>query len=210
MFDLPADRRASPTRTLTFEATRLAFDGPRLWLGGPHGLGVAEAGARVVEVARSPVAHLVVLAGGSRVMVEDGGGQLQLAQSDRRVVSLGSLPQPATALAAAVSQSLVAVGQPDGSLILWDVERRSETARIAAGSAIRSAAFRSDDRELWFVTDNGVTVVATDADVLLHRTCEATRFGEEDWRRLLDRVPPVDPCVARGAIERALVWLGLR
>ena len=118
-------------------------------------------------------------------------------------VGVGSLPQPATVLAAAATSTLVAVGQPDGSLILWDVERRSETARIATGSRVRSAAFRSDDRELWFVTDDGVSVVPTHPDVLLRRTCDAIRLREEDWRQLIDQVPPVDPCARLGPLTRA-------
>jgi hypothetical protein len=210
IFDLPAERRSLPGRTLRFEATRLAFDGPRLWLGGRGGLRVHEAGTEAIEVASVPVAHLVVLAGGGRVLLEDGGGQLRLAESTGTVVGLGSLPQPATVLAAAATSALVAVGQPDGRLILWDVERRSETARIATASSIRSAVFRSDDRELWFVTENGVTVVPTAPDVLLRRTCDAIRLEEEDWRQLIDQVPPVDPCVPPGLLARALALIGLR
>jgi hypothetical protein len=210
IFDLPADWRSAPERVLRFDATRLAFDGSRLWLGGRDGLRVNEAGIRAVEMASGPVAHLVVLAGGGRVLVEDGGGQLRLAESTGSVAGLGSLPQPATVLAAAATSTLVAVGQPDGTLILWDVERRSEIARIAAGSSIRSAAFRSDDRELWFVTEAGVTVVSTDPEMLLRRTCEAIRFREEDWRQLIDQVPPVDPCVPAGPLARARALIGLR
>ena len=210
IFDLPAAQRSAPTRQLDFAATRLSFDGPRLWLGGLEGLRVIETGPEPVALAPGPVAHLVVLAGGGRVVLEDGGGQLKLAGGDGSVVGLGSLPQPATVLAAARTMALVAVGQPDGNLILWDVERRSETARIAAGGVIRSAAFRSDDRELWYVTDKGVAVVPTDPEVLLRRTCDAFRLSDEDWLQVIDQVPPVDPCVSGGPLARALSLMGLR
>jgi hypothetical protein len=108
-----------------------------------------------------------------------------------------------------VSAALIAVGQSDGNLILWDAERRAEAARVALGGAVRSAVFRSDDRELWVATENGVSVLTTDAEVLLRRTCEAARFSDAEWLQILDRLPPVDPCVPRGLFERLLALIRL-
>jgi hypothetical protein len=162
------------------------------------------------EVDGARVEQLAVLAGGNRVVLEDGGGQLRLATIGAGVVGLGALPQPATALAAAADETLIAIGQPDGNLIFWDLERRSESARVALGGAIRSAVFRSDGRELWVATASGVAVLSTDREVLRQRTCEAARFSDADWQQIVDQPPPIDPCVPRGWLERVLAFARLR
>ena len=148
----------------------------------------------MTEIDDRPVAHLTVPAGGGRAVIEDGGGQLRLAHTDGAVIELGSLSRPATVLAAATKEPLVAVGQPDGGLLLWDIERRAEASRVVMGEAILSATFRPDDRELWIVTKDTLTILPIEREELLRRTCDTIRLSSADWMRLVGQVPPVDPC----------------
>jgi hypothetical protein len=201
------DDPEQPRGETAFRARRLAFDGESLWMGSGDGL-VRWSAAGEVTIDERPVAQLAVLAGGGAV-VEDGGGQLRLARPDGvAVVDLGSLPLPATALDAAAAERLLAVGQPDGVLFLWDVDRRAEAARLALGGSITSAAFRADDRELWVVAGGRLTVLAMDRADLLRRTCETIRLSERDWLRTMNQVPPVDPCAPAGALRRLVRRFG--
>jgi WD40 repeat protein len=97
------------------------------------------------------------------------GARLAANRADAELVRIGEQGGEITVVQLAPNGRLLASSSTDGSVVLWDLERRSRAGEIAAASALFDVAFSPDGQELATAGEDGAVELWSISDRTLRR-----------------------------------------